>query len=148
MNVSRSWKENSEGMTRTLRISRSPLNCCHERVASTEKKIVDIETTLNDSSLKSVQSELDGVKKVVFETQRQVNDLEQYGRRSNIRIFGLETRENDNYVEKVTSFLVDRLSMNLDSTDVENAHPLPVRRGSTSAKVSIIVRFKSRRIKA
>ena len=62
------------------------LNCCHERVASTEKKIVDIETTLNDSSLKSVQSELDDVKKVVFETQRQVNDLEQYGRRSDIRI--------------------------------------------------------------
>ena len=86
---------------------------CHERVASTEKKIVDIETTLNDSSLKSVQSELDGVKKVVFETQRQVNDLEQYGRRSNIRIFGLEIHENDKYVDKVTSFLVDRLPMNL-----------------------------------
>jgi hypothetical protein len=132
------------------------LNSCHEHVTDVEKKMVDIEEALKNQSVQSVQSDLDGLKKVVVETQRQLNDLEQYGRRSNIRIFGMEIQENENCIDKVVSFVRESLSLNISSSDVENAHPLSsttrtgytaTRTGLTPSKPAVIVRFRNRAIK-
>ena len=118
--------------------------------------MVDIEEALENQSVQSVQSDLDGLKKVVVETQRQLNDLEQYGRRSNIRIFGIEIQENENCIDKVVSFVRESLSLNISSSDVENAHPLAstrrtgytaTRTGLTPSKPAVIVRFRNRAIK-
>ena len=50
----------------------------------------------------------------------------------------------DNCINEVMNFFNAKLSMNLNAPDVENAHPLPVGKGS---KPSIIVRLRSRKIR-
>ena len=86
------------------------LGCCQERLATSEKKLCDIEQSMGDRSVLSMQSEIDGMqseidgmKKVALDVQCQLNDLEQYGRRSNLRIFGLPM-STDNCINEVMNF--------------------------------------------
>ena len=86
-------------------------------------------------------------------TSIHLNDLEQYGRRFNLRIFGVPLKEGDDYKETVVSLCQSSLGMDdLNKNDIENAHPLPPNKPSSSSphsrdppmKSTMIVRFKSR----
>ena len=114
------------------------VNVCSDRVIATEHKLISIGSVPHEVT----PVEHDGLKKMIHETMREVNDLEQYGRRYNIRIFGLDIKEN--CMENVVTFIRDNLSMDLSLSDVENAHPLPYKTGSGPSKPSVIVRLRSR----
>ena len=97
------------------------VNICNVRIFAMEQKLTNCESAPRDVT----PAEHNSLKKMVHETMCDVNDLEQYGRRYNIRIFGLDVKEN--YIENVATFIRDNLSMDLSPIDVENAHPLPYR---------------------
>ena len=59
---------------------------------------MDVEVKMNEreSEMKRLRNELDGSLSRVIALERQVNSLEQYSRRSCIRIFGLKEQHGEN----------------------------------------------------
>ena len=55
------------------------------------------------------------------------NDVEQYGRRNNIRIRGLKLRHGEECQTAVAMFLNENLQVNINCEDIEAAHILPTR---------------------
>ena len=78
------------------------------------------------------------------------NDLEQYMRRSNLRIFGLDVSKEKDCVGKAATYLRDALSILLDPSDVEVAHVVPSHKKIKSTgsapdrKTVILIRFRSK----
>ena len=106
-----------------------------------------------------VQSLEQCVKKLEEQSKRQqkdINDLEQYSRRSHIRIRGLQVGRNVNFKTAVAQFCTTRLNVPITEEDLDAAHPLPIRRQQVSSQSSnsvssaaptpdpIIVRFHRR----
>ena len=90
------------------------------------------------------------------EVQR--NHLEQYSRRSHLRVHGLKLQDGCDYKEAVASFLTRELRnrdadpLLIERKDIDAAHPLPPRHSnSVSTKTppipQIIVRFHSRELR-
>ena len=80
-----------------------------------------------------------------------LNDLEQYGRRFNIRIFGLSLANEEDCKEKVATLVSESLGISsFAADDIEAAHPLPVRKvnsassGTQRQTASLIVRLRSK----
>ena len=71
-----------------------------------------------------------------------VNDVEQYGRRWLLRIHGAPTQENENCVETCKALFNNKLSVNVESSDIEAAHRLRPR--NDGRPPAIIVRFQRR----
>ena len=123
------------------------LEGCHENIHAIESRVSNLETESQEDRPKPIT---DGIRKEIVDIKIQVNDLEQYGRRSNIRIFGISIHENENCAEKVVAVLKDKLNYHeLTVSDIENAHPLPTKSASAdqNAKPAVIVRMKSRQVK-
>jgi len=83
------------------------------------------------------------------------NDAEQFSRRNNLSVLGLTLNPTDDGRSVVTSFLCDKFVVFMMS-DIEAAHPLPVRqRNADSASAAshstssepVIVRFRSRELR-
>jgi len=51
-----------------------------------------------------------------------VNNLEQYTRKSNIRIFGVKEEEHENCSEKVVAILREKLNVDLQTDDIDATH--------------------------
>jgi signal transduction histidine kinase len=54
-----------------------------------------------------------------------INDLEQYSRRSHLRIRGLKVLEGESYKGAIVRLCKNRLNVHLEETDLDDAHPLP-----------------------
>ena len=80
---------------------------------------------------------------------KSINKLEQYQRTNNIRVFGLEDREQNESQRqtesKITTLLRNKLGITVEPRDIEACHRLG--RFSTSADRPVIVRFTNRKIK-
>ena len=88
----------------------------------------------------------------VFQTERGLNDLEQYGRRSNLKIFNLPEEANETAqktTEKVCEIITNTVGVETTIEHIEACHRLPVssepRRDGKPKIKPIIVRFKERR---
>jgi hypothetical protein len=87
------------------------------------------------------------------------NDAEQYGRRNNIRIRGIEMIEGQTCQTVVKNFLSDKLEQVIEEDDIDIAHVLPTRSqpdtsqpsqsgtGSTTPPPLVIVRFRRREVR-
>ena len=82
--------------------------------------------------------------------KKENNDLQQYSRRNNVRIFGLDDRnanETSNQTERLVGQLIsDKLGVPILPSDIEDAHRTG--RFSKGANQPVIVRFFSRKTKA
>lgn len=108
-----------------------------ERVEKLESKILDLEAKLEsmqnvnkklEDKEKEHAEELCQVKYAMKTREIQMNDLEQYTRSNNIRIYGLEDRNPSETAEETTSivlqFLKNKLEIDLNRNDIEIAHRL------------------------
>lgn len=90
---------------------------------------------------------VDQIQKVNEAAEERINDQEQYGRRNNLRINGIEEEEADETADITTRKIVNKLNgriqdLNLEISDIDIAHRLgQKRRGSCRP---IIVKFLSR----
>lgn len=126
------------------------LESVERRLVTLEKKSLDHEVALNDLSSRvlEVQSSIDclevsgtagvasdrlqdcmkEIEAVRVEARAAVcsaNEIEQYGRRNNIRIRGLSMGTGEDCRSAVVSFLHDKLHVDICADDIEAAHVLP-----------------------
>lgn len=73
------------------------------------------------------------------------NENEQYSRKYNLRLVGLNEDEGEDCVDKVVDFCKEKLDLNIDK-EIDRAHRLGPK--STDKNRSVIVKFKSYGVKA
>ena len=107
----------------------SALNNLSNRVMGLQSTLDDASTVVGDAPdrdrVEAYVKEIESVKAEARSAICAANDIEQYGRRNNIRIRGLAV-DNDCRAT-VVSFIKDKLQMNINSEDIESAHVLPSR---------------------
>ena len=75
------------------------------------------------------------------ENQANINDLEQYGRREMLNIFGVPRRDNEK-TDEIVLDIADKLGFDLYDEDIEVSH-----RTSSKPTAPIIVKFNSRKVR-
>ncbi|XP_039295014.1 uncharacterized protein LOC120353855 [Nilaparvata lugens] len=98
----------------------------------------------NDSKIASLEKRLVIKDKKIEDLEYKLNSIEQYGRRNNIEIFGLEENQDENVYELVTK-TVEKIVPEFVIGDIDIAHRLPTR--NKKQNNSIIVVLKSRNLK-
>lgn len=86
------------------------------------------------------ETSIEEVKKL----RRELNDLDQYSRRQNLEVHGIEKSEGENLLVKLNNVARKLNIPELTAKDVEAIHRLPAREENTPA---IMVRFSSRTTK-
>ena len=112
----------------------------HARVRALEE-----ENTLLKSRLDILENR-EPTNKLSSESVGRVIHLEQYSRKSNIRIFGMKEKTTENCKEVVAELLNTKLNMDITPRDIDAAHRLPSL--NKTAPKPIIVRFVRRDHKA
>ena len=142
----------------------SPIRLTNEELQVIITKSVNSAIASLSQSLKAkLDAQADVIEKLskrLDESEEQVNRLEQYTRRNNIRVVGLDVAAEESCANAVAHFLSANLrdrngdAITVRVQDIEIAHPLPSRRpaaasaaNSTSRKPTIIVRFFSRTVR-
>ncbi|XP_069125107.1 227 kDa spindle- and centromere-associated protein-like [Argopecten irradians] len=136
------------------KISQLKKDICVENKEITDRleaRIFDLETDNDDlrKTVDSLEGEITRLHVVTQKMEYKLNDLEQHGRKDSLRIIGLEDPSEketvEECVEKIVSFVTDKLEVNLTKSDINIAHRLG--HFSRSKPRSIIVKFTSRRKK-
>ncbi|KAH9363192.1 hypothetical protein HPB48_017553 [Haemaphysalis longicornis] len=83
----------------------------------------------------------DNARSDLLKLQQQVNSLEKYSRRQNIKIHGLPLTANEDLMSKVNDIATELKLAPLTEADIEGLHGLPSKRNKIPA---VILRFSSR----
>jgi len=137
------------------------LNHMDERISSLEERFEQLESGTATAS--SPVEDTEAIKRDAREAIIIANDVEQYTRRSNVRIRGLAVPETEDCKQVVVNFLTHKLHIqNLNPSDIEVAHTLPTghnratssqqqrntdRSDSTNRGPIVIVRFHAREVR-
>lgn len=89
-----------------------------------------------------LHDELSVVRNTVSSLEQDVAEMEQYSRRFNVRVFGLEESHGEDCKETVINIIKQHLSITLKKDDLAAAHRLPSRR--VGKPRPMIVRFTDR----
>ena len=120
---------------------------------------VDSGAGVKPGDLHEATREIDGVRREAREAMCAANDVEQYGRRNNIRIRGLPLDDDVPCRTAVTNFVRTKLQTEIAEEDIEIAHILPTGTKNndpnhTTAATSrqegpppIIVKFRNREVR-
>ena len=125
------------------------IEACHETVVCLEGRTTALEKKLKDIS--DLSDDVSTLQQNLKHTMLKLNDMEQYSRRSNLRIFGLEVPDGESCTDAVVNFCNQKLAVDIDKADILRSHPLPFRSSSNSSaqesskpvKQSIIVKFSN-----
>jgi hypothetical protein len=136
----------------------------HNRLSSVESRMDKYENIkLPEAELSDLSNQLEAMKKEYRQFARAANDSEQYSRRNNIRIKGLSVKKDDDCPKIVVDFIRGTLNCHIEDSDIESAHPLPIRPGTSSGSTltpgsqtrnssrpqnsMVMVRFRNRSIR-
>ncbi|KAK5645249.1 hypothetical protein RI129_006549 [Pyrocoelia pectoralis] len=95
--------------------------------------------------LLSVRTEVDTTKKQVSELEYKIDDLEQYTRRNNLRIFGVTEERNENKDVKLKQLFESKLGIKINTVDIDRSHRVGKNVGPRPR--AIIVKFVSYRVR-
>ena len=91
-----------------------------------------------------MKEEIKKMRDMMSRDQADLAELEQYSHHSNVRIFGLPVKENENCKQTIDTLLKEHLQIeDLSSADIEVAHRLPSTRNGPKP---MIVRFRGREL--
>ena len=98
-----------------------------ERLETVEKdKAVEQEKISNmETALEEVLGQLRAKELCQKKHETEINDLEQYSRRSHLRIKGLFTQHGESYKAAVARLCSTELQVEIKEEDLDAAHPLP-----------------------
>lgn len=146
----------------------SALNDVSGRVWNIQHTVDDIAGNRDDAHVRIQESlqQLEAIRTEARNAMCMANDVEQYGRRNNIRIRGLKLRHGEECQTAVAMFFNENLQVNINREDIEAAHILPTRSDNSAESVppssasassstqsrqrappTIIVRFKKRDVR-
>ena len=126
------------------------LQKCEEQIKVIEKRHEKEVSQLKDK-LKKMQEEIE--KRSTSFLEEEINNLEQYSRRSHLRIRGLQLPTGRSHKESVAQFCARELQVPVRPEDLDDAHPIPSRSiastppRSTPAAPQVIVRFHARELR-
>ena len=121
-----------------------------ERCEDVENRLAALESNSNgdDGSGRGQQAQSQQLEAIQQETRQFMqiaNDTEQYNRRNNLRIHGLNIQPDTNCCHAVREFVQSRLHLDLRDEDIDIAHVLPSRGDQPSNRTpAVIVRFQRR----
>ena len=126
-----------------------------EKIKQYETENFIMEQTVDqlEEKLKKVEESIEVLKeknttleKELRENKNDVNDLEQYGRRWNLRIFGIEEKGNEeNCKQHIVDLCKTKLNITISENDIDAAHRVGARHDNRPR--GIIVRFYRRTIR-
>ena len=112
-----------------------------KQVDDLEKKLKETEECVQNLNGKNVILE-----KELNENKTNINDLEQYGRRWNLRIFGIEEKGKDeNCKQHIIDLCKNKLNIDITDNDIDAAHRVGASHNNRPR--GIIVRFYRRTIR-
>lgn len=132
------------------------------RFDATEEKLTRMTTQLTASTpeVDSIAKELEEIKKMNRNNSLHSNDNEQFSRRNNLRIRGLQVPEGQDCVPAVVNFIRTRLHKTVEAGDIDIAHSVSRRQNEASSATgtnvtvphqtvesSTLVRFSSRSVR-
>ncbi|XP_060578456.1 uncharacterized protein LOC132735517 [Ruditapes philippinarum] len=122
----------------------------HDQASETDQLKKDLKNKQNelDEIKDKMQCIRDRVRRETETNDRVLNDLEQYSRRNNIRIYGVpgdsEKQSSQETTTKVVSLLNEKLSMSITEENIDIAHRLGQYKGKDRP---VIVKFVRRQVK-
>jgi hypothetical protein len=97
------------------------------------KKAIETTTSFFEEKLNEQRERIDQLQNRLKKAEIANNKLEQYSRRSHLRIHGLKLKSGENCKQAVCKFISNRLSdehhrpLRIQHYDLDAAHPLPLR---------------------
>jgi len=101
------------------------------------------QTRNNEGQMNEVNKEIDDVKRVNYDLQVQLDEVQQYSRRDTLEICGIPVTPNDN-PKKLIVEMANLVDVKLEDDDISVAHRLPP---TKKVKDRIIVKFTRRETK-
>lgn len=134
-----------KSLTESIHFDASQLN---DRVEGTEKKINDL-VNANDSTISQLKQKLTDIDKKIVEFEEknshqleEMDNLEQYTRRTNIRIYGISEDTDESTDEIAIKFFKDELGVAVTQNDISRSHRVGKKYLAADKKPRpIIVRF-------
>ena len=127
------WKETANHNQRMMEESATRLDDIQRDNATLSRKLGKKVSTIDDLQKKIVALETS-----MKDLEIDLNNLEHYGRKCSVRIFGLRV-QNHNYPQAVLQLLRERLKLDINMGDIVAAHPLSAK--SNNHIPPIIVKF-------
>ncbi|MEW8547170.1 MAG: hypothetical protein AB2693_26970 [Candidatus Thiodiazotropha sp.] len=103
-------------------------------------EVVESEMKSKDTLIKKQESEIKELRDQLLAQDQKLDELEQYGRRSSIRLFNLPPESVTNCEDAVVKLCNETLKVNISSEDIERCHPLGAKQ--------VICKFRSYKTKA
>ena len=125
---------------------RKTLNEIQGTVESFKNEIEELrnELKISNREIEHLKIENGDLKRVINLNTLQLNDMQQYNRRENIRVYGVqEAKSSKNDGETVTLNVANTLGVNLRPADIQHARRLGKKKGNVEKPRPIIVRFVS-----
>lgn len=126
-----------------------------QEVEEVKNQLSDLDSTVEvmqsknkklEEENKELQEEITRMKYIQKKQEIQTNDLEQYTRKNNIRIYGLDDRDKNETAQETTyvvlNFLRNKLDINMKPSDIDTAHRLG--KFQENGNRLVICRFVSR----
>ena len=119
--------DNSEYSKKTdfTEADRQKLHKIYESVASLASQVSKLQKSLkkSDQKIKELKTENEKLKQALNINTLDIDNLQQYSRRENIRIHGIpESKGKKDDGEEVVIELAEKLGINMESYDIQRAH--------------------------
>ena len=104
---------------------RQKLSKIYDTVENLARQVLNLQRSLKRShqKIKELKSENEQLKQVVNINILEIDNLEQYSRRENIRIYGVpEPQGKNNDGDEVAVELAEKPSINIESYNIQRAH--------------------------
>ena len=105
-----------------------------------KKKVVTLRTEQEE-----LKQQVKEAKFLAELAEKRAEDLDSYGRRNNIRIYGVKEERGEDCEAKVLNIVHDKLKVDLKKENIEAVHRLGAKKENQQTSRGIIVRFVSRR---
>lgn len=101
-------------------------------------------TQVLSEKVEVLENKVTGLETQIVALTQQNDDLEQYGRRRNLRFFGIDEIPHENTGDVVKQILMDKLGIKVPDYSIDIAHRLP---GRNNTARPILVRFNQMSIR-
>ena len=120
----------------------------NELIERNEGRLHDIEVKMEEKSrrVEELEKELESKENRIEKLENTANDLQQYSRRSSLRVFGVTETPNENTDQLICDLAKDPLGIPLSVSDIDRSHRIGKHGGKHDR--AIIVKFCSYRKRA
>nr|CAI5856380.1 unnamed protein product [Callosobruchus analis] len=115
------------------------------RLAILEKNVADLNINFGNN-LKDIKNQLAVLKRHKLLMEQNYDNLDQQSRRNAIRIFNFVEKDHENTREEVINLINSKMSMNLDSKDVEVCYRIGKKEGDGKPR-GIYLKLKTQETK-